>query len=209
MDTQLIKKIEEKHTRRDVDVRPGDTVKVHLKITEGGKERTQVFEGVVIAVKGSGISKTFTVRKVSYGVGVEKILPVNSPLIKKIDVVERGKVRRSKLYYMRSKVGKRSLDVQLDKEFKAIYGVDEEELAKEKAAEEAKAKEGEEEGGEEKEEAKEEKPEKPEKKEEKPAEKKEDKPAKAEKPAAEEKKPAKEDSKKEEKSPKDAKEPKK
>lgn len=122
-----MKKVEEKYVKRDSDIRPGDTVKVHLRIVEGGKERIQVFEGVVISVKGSGLSKTFTVRKISHGVGVEKILPVNSLMIKKVDIVERGKVRRSKLYYMRNKVGKRSLDVSMDKGFEAIMEDDGEE----------------------------------------------------------------------------------
>ena len=84
----------------------GDTVKVHVKIKEGNRERVQVFEGTVIAKRGGGVSETFTVRRVSYGVGVEKVFPVNSPNVEKIDVVRRGKVRRSKLYYLRDRVGK-------------------------------------------------------------------------------------------------------
>jgi len=119
-----MQKVEEKYKKRDPDIRSGDTVKVHLRIVEGGKERIQIFEGVVICVKGSGLGKTFTVRKISHGVGVEKILPVNSPMIKKVDIVERGKVRRSKLYYMRGKIGKRALDVSLDDGFKAIMEED-------------------------------------------------------------------------------------
>lgn len=125
MDTQFIDKVEKKYVKRDLDVQPGDTVKVYLRITEGGKERVQVFEGVVIAIKGSGLGKSITVRKISHGVGVEKILPINSPIVKKIDVTKRGEVRRSKLYYMRDKVGKRSLDVQLDEEFEEILGTEE------------------------------------------------------------------------------------
>lgn len=121
-----MKKVEEKYIKRNPDIRPGDTVNVHLRIVEGGKERIQVFEGVVISVKGSGLSKTFTVRKISHGVGVEKVLPVNSTMIKKVDIVERGKVRRSKLYYMRDKVGKRSLDVSTDEGFEAIMEDDSE-----------------------------------------------------------------------------------
>lgn len=118
MGTKYMSKIEQKYVKRTPDIRTGDTVKVHLRITEGGKERIQVFEGIVIAIKGSGLSKTFTVRKISHGIGVEKILPVNSPVIKKIDIVERGKkVRRSKLYYVRGKVGKRSLDMKVDENF--------------------------------------------------------------------------------------------
>lgn len=86
--------------------RPGDTVKVHVKVTEGNRERIQVFEGVVIKRRGSGISETFTVRKISYGVGVERTFPVHSPKIAKLEVVRRGKVRRAKLYYLRQLRGK-------------------------------------------------------------------------------------------------------
>ena len=89
-------------------VRIGDTVRVHNRIKEGNRERIQMFEGTVIAKHGGGISETFTVRKVSYGVGVEKIFPVHSPNIAKIDVVRKGKVRRAKLYYLRDRVGKSS-----------------------------------------------------------------------------------------------------
>ena len=84
----------------------GDTVKVFFKIVEGTTERIQVFEGIVIAKSNSGIRKTFTVRKISYGVGVERIFPMHSPRIEKIEVVRRGRVRRAKLYYLRSRVGK-------------------------------------------------------------------------------------------------------
>jgi len=84
----------------------GDTIKVHFKIIEGKTERIQVFEGVCIAMKGSGVKRTFTVRKISYGVGVERIFPLNSPKIDKIEVVRRGRIRRAKLYYLRDRVGK-------------------------------------------------------------------------------------------------------
>lgn len=84
----------------------GDTLKVYVKIREGEKERIQMFEGTVIARKGSGISETFTVRRVSYGVGVERVFPVNSPAVDHIELVRHGKVRRSKLYYLRDRVGK-------------------------------------------------------------------------------------------------------
>lgn len=84
----------------------GDTVRVHVRVIEGEKERIQVFEGVVIARKGKKISETFTVRKISYGVGVERIFPVHSPTVAKIDVMRKGKVRRAKLYYLRDKKGK-------------------------------------------------------------------------------------------------------
>ncbi|MEE1011073.1 MAG: 50S ribosomal protein L19 [Acutalibacteraceae bacterium] len=84
----------------------GDTVKVSVKIREGEKERIQAFEGTVIAMKGSGVSATFTVRRVSYGVGVERVFPVHSPNVAKVEVIRHGRVRRSKLYYLRDRVGK-------------------------------------------------------------------------------------------------------
>ena len=84
----------------------GDTVRVHLKVKEGNRERIQVFEGTVIAKKHGGIEETITVRRVSYGVGVEKVFPVHAPSIEKIELVRHGKVRRAKLYYLRSRVGK-------------------------------------------------------------------------------------------------------
>ena len=87
-------------------IRVGDGVKVHVKIREGERERIQVFEGTIIARKGAGVSETFTVRRVSYGVGVERVFPVNSPNVAKVETVRRGRVRRSKLYYLRDRVGK-------------------------------------------------------------------------------------------------------
>lgn len=89
-----------------LDVKVGNTVRVHVKIKEGSRERVQVFEGIVIAKKHGGVSETFTVRRVSYGIGVEKVFPINSPNIEKIEVVRKGKVRRAKLYYLRDRVGK-------------------------------------------------------------------------------------------------------
>ena len=86
--------------------RIGDVVKVHVKIREGERERIQVFEGTIIARKGSGVSETFTVRRISYGVGIERVFPVNSPNVAKVELVRTGKVRRSKLYYLRDRVGK-------------------------------------------------------------------------------------------------------
>lgn len=84
----------------------GDTIKVHVKIKEGNRERIQIFEGTVIAKKHGGIQETFTVRRISYGVGVERTFPANSPKIAKIEIVRKGKVRRAKLYYLRDRVGK-------------------------------------------------------------------------------------------------------
>jgi large subunit ribosomal protein L19 len=88
------------------DFRPGDTVKVHVRVVEGGRERIQVLQGTVIRRQGSGIRETFTVRKVSYNVGVERTFPVHSPMIAKVELVTRGDVRRAKLYYLRSRVGR-------------------------------------------------------------------------------------------------------
>ncbi len=88
------------------DMRPGDTVRAHVKVREAGKERIQIFEGVVIAVRHGGIAKNVTVRKMSSGIGVERTFPVHSPNVAKFEVVRRGKVRRAKLYYLRDKVGK-------------------------------------------------------------------------------------------------------
>lgn len=94
--------------RRDdiPDFRPGDTVKVHVRVVEGGRERIQVFEGVVIAHNGGGLAASFTVRKVSFGVGVERVFPVHAPIVQKVEVVRRGQVRRAKLYYLRGRSGK-------------------------------------------------------------------------------------------------------
>ena len=126
MSKDAIKMIEADFYKKRPDMKVGDLVKVHIKISEKGKERIQIFEGIVIAMKGTGLNKTFTVRKISYGVGVEKIFPVHSPSIAKIEVVRRGKVRRSKLYYMRKKVGKQAMKIV---NAKNIYMTDEEEEA--------------------------------------------------------------------------------
>ncbi|WP_186577693.1 50S ribosomal protein L19 [Aquibacillus kalidii] len=103
----IIEEITKEQLRADhPDFRPGDTVKVHVKVVEGNRERIQVFEGVVIKRQNGGISETFTVRKISYGVGVERTFPVHSPRVDKIEVSRRGKVRRAKLYYLRNLRGK-------------------------------------------------------------------------------------------------------
>ena len=102
----LIKALNEKQLKEVPAVEVGDTVRVHVKVKEGARERIQVFEGTVIAKKHGGIEETITVRRISYGVGVEKVFPVHSPSIDHIEVVRNGKVRRAKLYYLRGRVGK-------------------------------------------------------------------------------------------------------
>ncbi len=122
MDTNILKKIEEGQIKKRPDVRVGDTVKLHMKIKEGNKERIQIFEGVVIALKSSGVDQTLTVRKISYGVGVERIVPMHSDLLQKIEVIKRGTVSKSKLFYLRQRVGRRALKVGSTKE---LYLTDE------------------------------------------------------------------------------------
>ncbi len=103
----LIKHLTDVQLKETVDsFNIGDTVKVHNRIKEGSRERVQIFEGTVIAKKHGGIQETFTVRRVSYGVGVEKTFPIHSPNVEKVEVVRKGKVRRAKLYYLRNRVGK-------------------------------------------------------------------------------------------------------
>jgi len=103
----VIENIEKEQMRVDIpDFRAGDTVRVHVKIREGGKERVQAFEGTVIRRRGGNVRSTFTVRKISYGVGVERTFPLHSPMIELIEVVQRGRVRRSRIYYLRKRRGK-------------------------------------------------------------------------------------------------------
>ena len=103
----IIKQIESEYIRTDLpNFNIGDTVRVHVKIKEGSRQRIQVFEGIVLKRQNGGVRETFTVRRVAYGVGVERTFPVNAPIIEKIQVVRRGKVRRAKLYYLRDRVGK-------------------------------------------------------------------------------------------------------
>ena len=103
----LIKTIEQEQVKEDaLNFKVGDTVKVHFKIIEGSNERIQIYEGLVITIRGAGLRKTFTVRKLSYGVGVERIFPLHSPKVERIEVVRFGRVRRAKLYYIRGRVGK-------------------------------------------------------------------------------------------------------
>jgi large subunit ribosomal protein L19 len=107
MKVQMRDTIEAEYLRDDIpDFRPGDTLKVHLRVREANRERIQVFQGLVIRRQGGGLRETFTVRKTSFGVGVERTFPVHSPMISKIELITQGDVRRAKLYYLRGKVGK-------------------------------------------------------------------------------------------------------
>jgi large subunit ribosomal protein L19 len=103
----IVSQLEAEQSKKGIpDLRSGETVRVHVKVVEGEKERTQVFEGTIIGLSGRGNRANFTVRKVSYGVGVERIFPIHSPRIDKVEIVSRGKVRRAKLYYLRQRSGK-------------------------------------------------------------------------------------------------------
>lgn len=103
----IIKAFTEEQLKKEIpEVKVGDTVRVHNRIVEGSKSRIQIYEGTVIAKRGGGISETFTVRRISYGVGVEKTFPIHSPNVEKVETIRRGKVRRAKLYYLRDRVGK-------------------------------------------------------------------------------------------------------
>lgn len=113
MALSIINKIEQEQFRKDVpNFNVGDSVKVHVKVVEGGKERIQVFAGVVIAKRSGGINESFVVRRISYGMGVERVFPLHSPRIDKIDVERRGSVRRAKLNYLRDRKGKQALAVK-------------------------------------------------------------------------------------------------
>lgn len=109
----IIAKIEQEQIKTTLpEFRVGDSVKVHTRVIEGNKERIQIFAGIVIARKGSGLNKSFTVRKISYGEGVERVFPLNTPRISKIEVTRQGKVRRARLHYLRSRVGKDAITVK-------------------------------------------------------------------------------------------------
>ena len=109
----ILEKIEKEHMKKAVTpFRVGDTIKVHTKVIEGGKERLQAFQGIVLARRGTGLNASFTVRKISYGEGVERVYPIHSPLISKIEVTKRGQVRRAKLNYLRNRVGKDAVTVK-------------------------------------------------------------------------------------------------
>ena len=113
MSQALFDKIESEQYRAEpLDFNVGDTVKVHMRVKEGDKERTQVFQGIVIARRGRGLNETFTVRRISYGQGVERIFPVNSPNVEKVTVERKGRVRRAKLNYLRERIGKRAMTVK-------------------------------------------------------------------------------------------------
>lgn len=109
MSMKVLEKVEQKYLKKNIpDFRVGDTVRVHVRIKEGDRERVQVFSGTVIARDGRGASETFTVRRISFGEGVERVFPLHSPYITKIEVEKRGAVRRAKLYYLRARVGKKT-----------------------------------------------------------------------------------------------------
>lgn len=134
MDT-VITKIEKSYLKKAPRFEVGDTVSVHTIVREGDKQRIQIFKGIVLAIKGEGLGKTFTVRKISSGIGVEKIFPLHSPNIDKIEVLKSGKVTSSKIYYMRDRVGKRALkvaegDMYADDELN-VYEQEEEQNAEE------------------------------------------------------------------------------
>ena len=138
----IIKSIEHEQLKSKIpDLKIGNTVKVHVKIKEGNKERIQVFEGIIIKVQGSGVNKTFTVRKISYGVGVEKTFLIHSPLVEKVELVRVGKARRAKLFYLRDRVGKSAKTKEIagarieDKEIE-IKGLETEEAPVEEVVEE-------------------------------------------------------------------------
>ena len=136
----IIKAIEHEQLKSTIpDLKIGNTVRVHVKIKEGNKERIQVFEGIIIKVQGSGVNKTFTVRKISYGVGVEKTFLIHSPLVEKVELVRVGKARRAKLFYLRDRVGKAAKTKEMlgarieDKEIE-IKGLETEEVPTEEPA---------------------------------------------------------------------------
>ncbi len=108
----IIDKIEKEHLKKVAPFKVGDTVKVHTRVTEGGKERIQIFAGIVISRRGAGINEAFTVRKISYGEGVERVFPLNSPAIAKVEVTIQGDVHRARLYYLRDRIGKQATQVK-------------------------------------------------------------------------------------------------
>lgn len=133
MNTELLVKVEQQHLRKVPEISVGDQVEVHTIVREKNRQRIQVFKGLIIAIKGSGVRKTFTVRKISAGIGVEKIFPLHSPNIKKIVVTRKGNVSRSKLYYLRQRIGKKALKVKVSEDavLEDFYAQPEEEVAEE------------------------------------------------------------------------------
>lgn len=112
----IINKIEQEQLKADIiPFNVGDNVKVHCRVIEGGKERIQIFQGLVIAKRGAGLNESFTVRKIAYGEGVERVFPIHTPRIAKVEIVSRGKVRRAKLNYLRNRIGKDATVVKLAK----------------------------------------------------------------------------------------------
>ncbi len=128
MDNNILNTIEQDSYKKRPDVKVGDTVKLHLKIKEGNKERIQVFQGVVISIKGTGLSRNLIVRKISHGVGVEKIVPLHSPVLSKIEIIKRGSVKKAKLFYLRKRVGRKALKVG---NLKDVYMTDQEDIPEE------------------------------------------------------------------------------
>jgi large subunit ribosomal protein L19 len=119
MNQSLLDKIEsEQYRKKPLDFAVGDSIRVHTKVVEGEKERIQIFSGIVIGRRGRGLNSTFTVRRISYGEGVERVFPVHSPLVEKVDVERRGAVRRAKLTYLRQRIGKSAMAVK-EKETRA------------------------------------------------------------------------------------------
>jgi len=130
MNTEIQKQIEQKYVKKLPEFNVGDTVSMTTIIREGDKQRSQIFRGIILSVNGAGLGKTFTIRKITEGVGVEKVMPFNSPNISKFTVIKRGDVRRSKIYYMRKRIGKKALKIS---EKSGMY---DEEIAVENQAEE-------------------------------------------------------------------------
>lgn len=140
MNREIIKKIDEKYQKNRPNIQVGDTVVVDTVIRDGGKTRVQKFKGIVLAIKGQGLSKTFTVRKISYGIGVEKIFPFHSPNVSSIEIVKHSNVKQAKLYYMRDRIGKAATNLKAGKEVtEEENAIPVEESTEEKSEESAEA----------------------------------------------------------------------
>lgn len=138
MNTDLLTKVEQNFVRRVPDIAVGDQVEVHTLVREKNRQRVQVFKGLIIAIKGSGLRKMFTVRKISSGIGVEKIWPLHSPNLKKIIITKKGDTKRSKLYYLRDRIGKKALKVRTSEglQLEDFYAVADEDSTPEEVVEE-------------------------------------------------------------------------